>query len=505
MDRRLNYHWGGPGIIRPVVAGLGTGAFLGAGLGRASKRKFGETGLYGSGSRIPPTPPKTPRRKISMPANDGTDEQDTSSSSKNMAAIKRKRKTSGSRSTKKRKGGLQKRMSRPRRKYVMVRKTKKFVRRPPKVSYKGLRTQCLKYGYVDQAEFSNIVSSSQCVTVGHNSFVYDSAHKTFWFALTKQLLQHLGILPVLQTQLLVGTQAGDVINFVFRNAQSSSIGPVPGDLTPAAITFTATGAFSWETLAVAIYANWKLNASTGGYMQREALYIEFIPANGSKLKIVRINLTNTKVTIHAKASLKIQNRSKAPGGTEENINGDNVGRVPLYGKQYYGYGSGTTVTDGQYQSNVSLKPFVGARDSGVIAISTTVDGMQEPLPAQCFPRVRRTGKMMAGPGVIKTSVLTDTVTKTVTDWINYFTTLPNDPAGSVFNQFLPHQNNVGKFRFYMLEKMLSIHAQNEPDIEVAYEHNYIIAGKVTSVGNQQIMRPLVLFANGSSGATATAG
>lgn len=500
MNRGLNSHWGGPGIMRPVVSGLATGAFLGAGLGRAGTRSGSSSaGLYGSGSRFPVTPPKTPK-KISKPANDRTN----SSSSKSMAPVKRKRKNSGSRSGKKRKVSFQRSMTRPRKKYVMVRKTKKFVRRPPKVSYKGLRVKCLKYGYVDQAEFSNLVTSSNCVTVGHNSFVYNSAHKTFWFALTKQLFEHIGICPVNQTSILVGSAAGDVFNFVYRNSQSSSVGPVPADLSPASASFTATAAYSWETIAVGLYVNWSNNASAAGYRDREALWIEFIPAAGSKLKLVRINLTNTKVTIHAKASLKIQNRSKAPGA-EENISGDNVGRVPLYGKQYYGYGSGTSVTDGQFQSSVSLKPFVGARDSGVIAISTTVDGMQEPLPAQCFPKVRRSGKMMAGPGVIKTSVLSDTVTKTVTDWINYFTTMPNDIGAAEFNQFLPKTNNVGKFRFYMLEKMLSITAQGEPQIEVAYEHNYIIAGKVTSVGNQQIMRPLMLFANGSSGATATAG
>lgn len=376
------------------------------------------------------------------------------------------------------------------------RRKSKFVRAYKRNNQKGIRNKILRGGFLDTAESSNILDARHCVTVGHSSFVMDYAERAVFYALVKMMLRKVGIEPQLQNQAIAYTQLGDIWRLTIRRSIDSSPNPLPAFISPQNIDYTAGGPnYGWDTIADSLRSAYKSAIQATGYNGAEALFMEFIPAAGSKLKYQRVFLHNLKITMYCKNSLKIQNRTKAPGNED---NTDVVGRVPMYGKSYEGKGTGCTVAGGTYSVDygVANQPFNANRIDGMIAETTDLDGWKEPLPPGVFNGVKKHGKISVSPGQIKTSVLTDVITMTIGQWLNVF---QGQYDGTNSGRWPIRK--VGKFRFFMLEKMLEVYkvTDGEPNINVAYEHNIVCGAVVTSLGLQGIMRPWIGFREGGTG------
>lgn len=170
-------------------------------------------------------------------------------------------------------------------------------------------------------------------------------------------------------------------------------------------------------------------------------------------------LKYTKITLNIKSTLKLQNRSI---NTLDNQEADDVDNVPLYGKLYFGNGTGAILN--------SFAP--GPRDflcesseAGKIVVCPigTMRGVQEPPVPSMFKYVKTAKSVKFEPGDIKTDTL---VFKKTYDFQYLMHLLLRESDQD--RKLLP----FGKFSFFGLEKMLVAQFEAVPGIKAAYEINW---------------------------------
>jgi len=185
--------------------------------------------------------------------------------------------------------------------------------------------------------------------------------------------------------------------------------------------------------------------------------------------VIRLPLSESKVTIWSKSTLKIQNRSKI--GNDENA--DDVDNVPLYGKVYGGKGNGTKHI--KYGETTDM--FADSR--GIIKFDGTNENhLQEPPNGPEFTDVKTVGKAHLDPGQIKTSVATGSYKGKLNKVLPAII-----PCQSPFTAVLNPKMTVGTFKLYAMEKMIETTSVIESIIplNIAYEHNLRIGAYFTVV------------------------
>jgi len=183
--------------------------------------------------------------------------------------------------------------------------------------------------------------------------------------------------------------------------------------------------------------------------------------------------------LYSKASLKLQNRTR--GGS---IESDAVDNIPLYGKCYEGSGNYFSYYRDTFGATAPFSPngenttFVVNNayctfDNGLaVADNSNVQTLREPPPGTMFDRVKKTGKAHLDPGMIKTSVLTASKKFSFNALQRYL--------GVNRAQENQQNMNIGKYRFFLLEKMVHAEADTaENQIQVAWEHDIKLAAIVT--------------------------
>lgn len=171
--------------------------------------------------------------------------------------------------------------------------------------------------------------------------------------------------------------------------------------------------------------------------------------------IFNINLANASVKIDVKSNLKIQNVTAAVAGQEA----DAVNNVPLYGRAYYGHGTGTVSNRSAY-TETSL---VANEDNGIIFKGGSVNsGTSEMPPPAYFKQCKGSSKAKLEPGEIKTSVLTQVQSYPLTKFVKFLYT-----GQALTKDFL----NTGSFAFFGFEHMIKATAA-DPTITLKAEHNY---------------------------------
>lgn len=290
-------------------------------------------------------------------------------------------------------------------------------------------------------ETGSVVASKYCSYVGHATCPTQQILDVIFLALLKQLFKRVQYDITDVAAGIEGLVAGDKIV-----VEHSTIATPP---TFASYTYTASGVNPTPDAIAAFFTGQMVGWSSDFILNK----MEFIPAAGSKYQnCVNMSLRNMIVEVDTKSTMKIQNRSKNPLGTEA----DEVDNVPLYGKFYEGKGNGTNIA---IQSGQSIYADNTNGLMYILPVNVTGSLREPPLPS-IFPNVKMSGKAHLDPGEIKTSVLTY---KTRYNLSKLFTKL----ADTSFN------HDVGKFKFFALEKMLET-TYIEADIvamSIAYEIN----------------------------------
>jgi len=147
------------------------------------------------------------------------------------------------------------------------------------------------------------------------------------------------------------------------------------------------------------------------------------------------------------------------GGDEESVN-----NVPLHGKAYFGYGTGTEAFSRDVPVGTAGTTFRADNQYGAIARVPTERWYQEVVPASHFTQVKQFGKVVLDPGHVKTSVVSFYGTFSLNSI--YRKLFDNDAA------MLHTKTSVGTYRFMLLEKMiLATTPTADNAIKVAYEVN----------------------------------
>jgi len=187
------------------------------------------------------------------------------------------------------------------------------------------------------------------------------------------------------------------------------------------------------------------------------------------------DISDAVIHFDIKSTMKVQNTThEATDGAQPES--DDVNRVPINGKIYQGYGSGTgsnrdARTEAQLVSNSYATISYDPGSSGVSASTS----LQKPPPAGYFHNVTKMGKITFNPGDIKTSVLHTRKSLKIARLAGLLDSSLSTPSQQVLKFF-------GHFRFYALEHVIKAsHVSLAwPDIEVRGEVDWTGTAHITN-------------------------
>jgi len=244
-----------------------------------------------------------------------------------------------------------------------------------------------------------------------------------------------------------GLKIGDTITLFYKVSQGDAAGEVFS-------THTVAAGEAWET----VVQTWSTSL---GEATPETFFTS-VGVDGANNCCV-LNLIYGLIHVNIKSSLKLQNVTVSPLGDEE----DNVDNIPIYGKSYYGKGTGTTSN----RSHSTETTLVANDNTGLIhKIGTVASGLSEMPPPAYFVKCHASAKAKIDPGHIKTSVLSTVRTFKLVDMMKYLYTGQPDTK-----DIFP----VGDFAFFGFEHMIKSTAA-DPAIKIKGEINYRVAMSYSS-------------------------
>jgi len=310
----------------------------------------------------------------------------------------------------------------------------KVVKRPSKM-LKKFDT----LGATGKYEFSAASTHPEAGYIGHASMPRKLLLETVWKAILKRMWSKVGVLVEdLTTDLPYVQSIGDNLTLIIKQTAGAANQTLTYPISTTGLNINAQAAYL---------------ASQSITFRNQVMYIElqYIPASGSKLKFQRMNLKNAKLTLKSEAHLTIQNQTKQEVGGSSST--DVVNILPLRGRMYKGYGTGTQLnTD-------ALNDFWADENKGIIAPINIANAYTETPEGYQFLNVKYEGPIKFEPGEVKQSHLYDTMTIGLN---NLLRKLQDNPSG-------PGIYKVGKFAFVYFEKMIdSVTSDNT--ISMSFEH-----------------------------------
>lgn len=320
-----------------------------------------------------------------------------------------------------------------------------FVKRGKKVKRKSKLLDVAKKGIQSHYEITGNVAAVNTVFVGHCTHPMAHLKETLAYALLKLLSIRMDN-PMQNPDAIAGAQTSDTITLSWKADED------PGTVTQTYSYSFASPTVTWATVAANLSAYMDTNF-TSDTVLASLTYFPYTALNGAVFVVqnyVKVRLDNASFTFVTKSALKMQNRTIDVAG-EDNI--DDLANVPLNGKSYEGTGTGSQFTT----PTGSSSPFRGDRSSGLIKVTATDQQFSEVPYDYNFPGAKRSSKVRFDPGLVKTSVLSDTTTMHYRKWF---------PIMFGYNVPVYPNRNKGKFRFFALERMIGGSANN---IVVYYE------------------------------------
>lgn len=287
-----------------------------------------------------------------------------------------------------------------------------------------------------------------CQYIGHANQPVNMVKDLMWLAIAKWIaIKCTGGGVASATQPIAAFAPGVNFNIKYR------ITPTAG-LTTQVVTIPAATQWSMKDLAYNLDMIW----DTICVPENQTVLCGIDSTNSNPP--FNLELTNARMRVYAKSTLKIQNRSYGGGGTEE----DDVDNVPLYGKSYQFRGNGTDYMGGTTSVTVGggvVRPLYANNTTGLFAFGVAglidvnnSEDLGEPPAAFCFRGVRKHDKVRIEPGHIKTSTLVDSYTISLQNLITMCGFVDSNPS----------KNQLGKFRLFALEKILE--TSNPPIVEI---------------------------------------
>ena len=302
-------------------------------------------------------------------------------------------------------------------------------------------------------EATSTQTAIDCNWIGHTTGPIKQMYKEVVRAMIYKFLKKADFEPVESDTIVDGILAGEIFSVMYRLAPNLTL-QFENYVVPATF-FVIDNFIDWWFASA---RPWSASGDT-----------EFQSITFKGTHSMRVS--ETLIYQEVKTSLKIQNRSVVAEGDDE----DDVTNVPLYGKIYYGNGTGLNPRKMTNQSAPTPLVFVSDLVTGTV-INTVGDPearnpYREPVQGNSFSNCRKTAKAHLEPGQIKTSVLRST-------YVHYFNTFhglahqyPDAGTEITAKRF----REIGKFAVFALEKMINVDLT--APIVVAMENNLEISTK----------------------------
>jgi len=310
---------------------------------------------------------------------------------------------------------------------------------------------------------------SDAVYLGHATFAMLQYKAILIATLVKRAFAKIGIVMKNISDIpFPGVLVGDQLTIEFRTNQDILA-------APATVSSTMTATQTFSQIIDTFVNNSSLWINDDSQLLR--MYWQF---NGGSNTQRFIQLQNASIEVYCKSSLKLQNATTSAAGSEA----DEVDNVPIAGKNYFGFGTGTT----SGRSERIEEQFWGREDCGFMKhVPTPGGGLIEMPSASYFRNVKKMGKHRLNPGTINYSVLKDHY-KVSLNWL--FTKL---------QQRVDHVTDVsqlGKFKFYGFEHVIKA-ASDSPAIKVLGEVNYqlgmVLTEKYSNVTDQIVAQGYLAY------------
>lgn len=314
-------------------------------------------------------------------------------------------------------------------------------------------------GFSFTYENGGSIDDTTCLAVGHCNMPAKMVFKAALGAIIRSLLVKVGILPKDPSVAVSDLTTNDAIIVYFRTNYDNS-------LTSASTVINTTTNSTISTMINDLFYNFETSYAGMSYTSQINFYqARFAPTTGSHLAAVNINLDGAKVTVSSKSSLKLQNRSTS--GTENN-DADVIDSIPITGKMYGGFGTGTRnrySTGGAINTHAWVCDSYSGLHTSASTSGTLNRGYGEPPDARALADVRRTDPVRIAPGAIHFDNLYSTTSKSL-DALFAKLQIP------VFDTTLM-KTPFGKFTIVCLEKVLEPEntVASRIPIEVAFEQS----------------------------------
>jgi len=337
----------------------------------------------------------------------------------------------------------------------------KFKRKYKKVRRRSKVQSSAKNGVVKTLEHGGTVVDKYCCHLIHHSMPIEGIMHVCFVALAKKLIEKYFGVQIANLKQGFNEFSGALFHIDINYfPTSTSINHNTGQ-----IIIAAGSVESVETIGQRIYDQFRAAVAT--YSSSEFWKIRlYAEPYGSVQRHAEINLRTLIFDIYSKSSLKIQNRSKNPLGTES----DEVDNVPVYGKSYIVNGSSFLLNDRHRSTAAFFTPFVASQEHGFTAVTGETDvtgATKEPPVASYFSNCKGTQKVRIEPGTIKTSVVVFKKQVKLVDLITHW--MPGMTTGAT-----RFRNALGQSRMYSLEKIIETmegDATPSVNIEIGFENN----------------------------------
>jgi len=316
-----------------------------------------------------------------------------------------------------------------------------------------------KYGTRSVAEFRTGISSTTTVYFGHCAVTRDNTYWTIARAIFKLLALRNGM-PVndFDASIAGSGVAGDQWSIQYLNGLDST------DAVQT-YTFATLGVYSLETIAIKFKEHLQAITAAPNLTLINAAFL----AVSNAWSRASISLKEAVLHIDSRSHMKFQNRTVSSSASKST---DVVDTNPLYGRVYYGYGTGTihNVDTAQGQAQ-----FIGDKTTGIMTYDgTLVTTLKEPPPPKQLTNIGYSKSAKMAPGEIQVSELKFIRAIALNKIISALKRQSSNPGAD--SNFLL---TLGSFRLFALEKVM--YDTSEEDIDVIFEVQNTLSSYISNV------------------------
>lgn len=322
------------------------------------------------------------------------------------------------------------------------------------------RASLIANGVVKVIETGVNAVDDEILYIGHSCPTFEMKYCAWW-ALFKRLMIKIGVNvgPFGGGSLLTSfaLQVGDIFRLQYK---------VAANTTPTNLDFTILVGSTVDNLIIGYATNATIDVPTAQFYS-----MQYLPSGATSFAGNFIRLESSYLHFFVKNDLKLQNRSKNGAGLAQE---DDVNNCPLYGKSYFGTGTGTRLKTLPVTSGLTANANTGLLVAGAASLNALGQvGYSEPLEYQYFANVSQVGKIHLDAGQMKTSVITKKFKMTFTNFMNAIAPQPSQLPITSTGTNTYRIKKIAQYRMFALEKMLDSVTTPSADtsVSVAAEHN----------------------------------